>query len=505
MTAGAETATGRPDLPRRPRFRPVPRLLVISALIAIPLLVWWVASLPGGATYDTVYIWNQIQTGHWNNHHPAPYIAWLWLTSLGGHTLVTASLADVLVLAVALGWLVESVRRVATARWAYPVALGVVLALSIAPFLGPFSVMLWKDVPTTAALAFLAGVTLRLSTNDAVGRPLLIVLAASGLAVSLTRWNGVLTDIVVALVVLVTGPLRRRLIPAVLLIAAGGTGFAILTATPAVTPVAAAPAIDSAVQTLADLAQWSARDPQDLTAADWRVLRSAAPTIAWTWPGRHSCEVVDPTLYAERAAHADVTPRLAALSALWRRLARRDPAALLRFRLCRTHLAWLPWDNPKTQPIITVISGVTANSYGLHEQSPGWLRSVADQARSIDHERWVQAVFWRPAGWLVALLVLGLLAHLRDRRWRQLAGWLAAPLGTVISYAAFPSSQDARYTYAAVVVAQVGCAVYATTLLRRRTSVPAEMAIEAEPAPDAEPAAEAEPHQASGGASLKAQ
>lgn len=459
--------------PLRHRLRRVPRTLVVSALIAVPLLVWWVASLPGGVTYDTVYIWDQLQTGHWGNHHPAPYVAWLWLTSLGGHTLATASLADVLLLAASLGWLVESVRRVATAAWAHAVAFGVVVVLATAPLLGAFSVMLWKDVPTTAALVVLAGAALRLSVADAAGRSLVVVITAAGLVVALFRWNGVLTDIVVALVVLLTGAWRRRVLPAAVLAAVGAAGFGILTVIPAITPVAVAPAVDSAVQTLADLAQWTARDPQDLTDADWRVLRSAAPPVAWTWPGRHSCEVVDPTLYAERAAHADVTAELPALSGLWRKLVRRDPGALLRYRLCRTHLAWLPWDNPKTPPIITVVAGVPANGYGLHEQSPHWLRTVANDARVLDHQRWAQAVFWRPAGWLVALLVLGLLAHRRDRRWRQLAGWFAVPLGAVVSYAAFPASQDARYTYAAVVVAQVGCAVYLTALLRRRT-IPVE-------------------------------
>jgi len=455
------------DRPER-RIRPLlPRWLGVSAVIALPLLAWWVASLPGGVTYDTVYVWDQIQTGHWGNHHPAPYVAWLWLTSLGGHTLATASLADVLVLAASLGWLVDSVRRVATATRAYAVAFAVVLALAIAPLLGAFSVMLWKDVPATAALAVLAGIALRLSASDGISRRLLVVMTAAGLAVSLLRWNGVLTDAVIAVTVLLTGPLRRRLLPAAVLAAVGAAGFGIVTVIPSITPVAAAPKVDSAVQTLADLAQWSARDPQDLTEADWRVLRSAAPPIAWTWPGRHSCEVVDPTLYAERDAGADVTQQLSHLSSLWRRLVRRDPAALLRFRLCRTHLAWLPWDSPKSAPIITVVAGVPDNGYGLHEQSPRWLRSLADRARSLDHKRWVQAIFWRPAGWLVALLVLGLLAHRRDRRWRQFAGWFAVPLGAVVSYAAFPSSQDARYTYAAVVVAQLGCATYLATLLRR--------------------------------------
>src|SRR3954470_10157660 len=94
------------------------RFPLVFAVIWLPLLLWWIALLPGGISNDSLDSWTQIQTGHWTSHHPPPFTALFWLTSLGGTTPATTSLAETLLVACALAWFTTVVETVFQARGA---------------------------------------------------------------------------------------------------------------------------------------------------------------------------------------------------------------------------------------------------------------------------------------------------------------------------------------------------------------------------------------------------
>jgi hypothetical protein len=69
--------------------------------------------------------------------------------------------------------------------------------------------------------------------------------------------------------------------------------------------------------------------------------------------------------------------------------------------------------------------------------------------------------------WL--LLAAGLAIAVWRSRWRLVVATLAVPLAVVASYAASPPAQDARYTYAAVLICQMFVAAALASVLTSLT------------------------------------
>jgi hypothetical protein len=119
---------------------------------------------------------------------------------------------------------------------------------------------------------------------------------------------------------------------------------------------------------------------------------------------------------------------------------------------------------------------------GLHQLAPAPIRHAARTWAEVSNVRWVQVLFWRPAVWVLLSIAAGALAGLRGDRWRLLVALLAVPFGVLASYAAQPAAQDARYTYAATVTAQlvvVGyVAAWARDRWRQRAAMPPDTSAE---------------------------
>lgn len=412
---------------------------------------------------DSFSSWTQLSGGPWSNHHPPPFTALMWVTSLGGLTPDTVSLAQVLLVAVCLASLVLTLRRVLGAGHVVTVVAFLLVAL---PLLGPFATILWKDVPETALLLLMTSLVLRLPAEGPVPRRLLVALGTVALAVALLRWNGAATDVLVGVgLLLVRAPRPRRacLPVAGVLVAAGLGGFLVLTLIPAVLPVAPVDAVESSAQQLTDLAQFAARDPGGFRPQERQVLERVAPLAQWAWAGQRGCNSVNPTIYwliHDHGREGVAERNLPDLKRVWLQVSLRHPTALLYAQLCRAALAWRVYDGPKANRMLTVYPIVDGNSFGIHQQAPRWLRDPAVSLAEESNQRWVQNLAWRPAGWLLALLLVGAVAHLRDRQWRLLALVALVPVAVLLSFAVFPAAEDARYTYAAVVLCQLGVAAY---------------------------------------------
>src|SRR5438309_12112541 len=203
------------------------RLLVLTGVLWIPLLLWWFALLPGGMSYDSFNSWAQIKGQlHWASHHPPPFTAMFWLTSLGGTTPATASLARPLLMAFALAFFATAVGVALRSTRAVWICAGV---LALAPLVGPFAVTIWKDIPETAALLGLAGLlVLGWRHEGPLPRWWWAALAVTSLAVGLIRWNGGPTTVVAAVVLLLAFQGARRWTVSGTVAVAGMLGFACL-------------------------------------------------------------------------------------------------------------------------------------------------------------------------------------------------------------------------------------------------------------------------------------
>jgi len=442
------------------------RLVLLMAIIWLPMLVWWFALLPGGMSNDSLDQWSQIRSGHWTSHHPVADTAFVWLTSLGGLTPATTSFAQTLVVAAALGWFVYVVTNVIGGGRAVWVT---VVLLAVLPFAGVFAVTIWKDVPEAAALVVLSGLLLLAWRGE---EPLRggwwVALGSAALATGLLRWNGGVTTVLVAVVVLIALRGRRRWTVAVTTAAAGLVGFGVLLLIPHVAPVRPIQPVDSMAQELADLAQFARDTPQSFSYNDRQALVHVAPFRRWRFAG-HSCVSIDPITYRiiryeghEQALDANT----AAIQRAWRHLVRKEPGEFLHARACRASLAW-SFANPPRRNIVSVWPHVSANTLGLHQESPKPVRDAARAIADVSSWRWVQEMFWRPAVWVLLAVASASLAGLRGGRWRLLLLLLSVPLAALGSYAASPAAQDARYTYPATLICQLATVAYFSSWLAR--------------------------------------
>ena len=443
------------------------RFVALLAVIWAPMLLWWVALLPGGISNDTLDSWTQIKTGHWASHHPPPFTAFFWLTSLGGTTPATTSLVESLVVAASLAWFAMVLADVLRAGRAVYVAA---VALAVLPLVGPFSVIIWKDVPETAVLLVLTGLlVLGWRRSEPLGRGWWIAVAGSSFAAGLLRWNGGATTAVAGVVVAIALTGRRRWWVGAATAGFGLLGTGVLLLLPHVSGITPVQPVDSQAEQLADLAQFARNHPHSFTTFDRSVLGTIAPFSEWRSAG-YSCVTVDPvTYYMIRYEHLEtaLAAERTALSHLWRKMARKHPGELLHARLCRASLAWSLGDPPRRE-IPTVHAEVSPNDYGLHQLSPAPLRHAARRYAELSNDRWVQVLFWRPALWVLLTIAAAAFAGLRRGRWRLLLVVLAVPLGVLLSYAVEPAAQDARYTYAATVICQVATVAYVAGRFRRR-------------------------------------
>jgi hypothetical protein len=442
------------------------RFLALLAAIWAPLLVWWVALLPGGISNDTLDSWAQIQTGHWTSHHPPPFTAFFWLTSLGGTTPATTSFVETLLVAAALAFFAMVLAEVLHAgRSVFVVAF----ALGALPLVGPFSVTIWKDVPETAGLLVLAGLLVQgWHRGGALPRRWWVAVTACSLVVGLLRWNGGATLAVAGVVTVVALTGRWRWWAGLATAGGGLAGTGVLLLLPHLTAVTPVQPVDSQAEQLADLAQFARNTPHSFSPYDRAVLATIAPFSQWRSAG-YSCVTVDTvTYYMIRYEHLETALRAEgpALTHLWRKLAKKQPGELLHARVCRASLAWSLGDPPRRE-IPTVHPQVSPNDYGLHPLSPAPLRHAARRYAELSNDRWVQVLFWRPALWVLLTIAAAALAGLGAGRWRLLLLVLAVPLGVLISYVAEPAAQDARYTYAAVVMCQLATVGYLAGRFRR--------------------------------------
>ena len=443
-------------------------LVRTTGILALPLLLWWVALLPGGMSPDSFVSWGQVQGGPWSNHHPAPFTALMWLTSLGGLTPATVSLFQVLLVAGCLASLVVTLRRVFAVGHAVTAAA---VALILLPLLGPFATILWKDVPETALLLLLAALVLELPDDRSVSRRRLLAIAGVAFAIALLRWNGGLTDVVIGTGLLASRAWRLRLPVAAAFGAAGIAGFLVLSVIPDVFPVAPVNAVESSQQQLTELAQYVHGSSHALRPAERQVLERVAPLKEWSSAGSLGCYSVNPTIYdmiQNKGRDAIAEANISDLKAVWIHVSLRHPVALLRAHLCRSGLAWRLFLGPHALGILTVYPMVDKNSFGLHPQAPEWLRAHAVRYAKESNKKWLMNIAWLPAPWLLAAVLVGVAAHRRTSGRRTLTLTFLVPAAVLLSYAAFPAAEDARYTYAAVVVCQLSFVAYAAGFLSSR-------------------------------------
>jgi len=466
------------------------------------LLAWWIGQWPGLLSADSVRYLIHVTGGPWTADHSVLYDAAVLASLKLTRNVALLTLIQTTVAAAIIAYAVASLRAVGVAgRWA---AIGGCL-LPLLPGFGAFVTTVWKDVPFALCEVLIVATTLRLFANRsattayrAVPRRLLVALGAELLGLTLFRNDGFLLVLVIAVVLAVA-------LKGVRIVVLGLSALAILLSFGAQALVYPAVGVKPANSSLsyglfdADIALAYAQAPRTFTAADRALMRKVAPLTSWA--SADNCYNSDLLFRSKGFSLAAADQYHQELFALWGRVLKRTPIAVVKGRLCRGSVAWSVLPPPPDKARFgEVVARVPSTLYGAPSlQIPADIRanvqpqplneSLGRLAYSVKVEtggRGYQWLLWRGSTWCyVAYLVL-LVAALRLRRWDLLAVG-AASLANQLTVLAANPAQLYRY-----MVGPIFLGILLVPLLALRRPPPAGASADAQDAAHGQDAARAQ-------------
>jgi hypothetical protein len=425
--------------------------VLATALVWLPMLVWYAAFRPGLMSSDSITVYDYAVHGGWVDYHAPAYIAGMWLstTLTGSPSLLT--LAQSLLLAAAIVAVARSLLRLGVHRYA---VYGATAVVALLPTVGAFSISLWKDVPYAAAFLFISARVIDLTRArllddlDAARSATWSICCWSCLAVAM-RQNGVLLVSGLTVVLWIISKAQRRQMVAVLVIP-----IALLLVLKAVVypvmGVASSGAQPPLELQLHDIADATAREPEIFTDSDRAFLDTMAPfdvwagsyagfgcwSASWQWDKRFD--------WSKLEGHA------ARLVSLWLKVVRERPAMVMRNRVCIGSIAFRP-DNEGL--LYTVSRGIYGNSDGLRTVPiSGTLHDRAVSVLDRLDENDVQSWAWRAPGWVYLADIVFIAVALRRRRSILLLPLLPLAMLQLAVFVVNPA-QDARYMFPALMLA----------------------------------------------------
>lgn len=258
-----------------PNRRIVTRTTLLGALTALPLLLWWVGWAPAIMSSDSIDQWNQATSFEFFTSHPITHTASLWLISIVWESPAAVTLLQVVATAALLSLVARRLVQLGVTMW---LAVGAVWVVSLLPMTGAMTVTLWKDVPFSLAMLWVATELLLMATDrtrfwGGWWGPVRLGVAL-GLVWAL-RANGRLTA-VAFLIVLAIGFRRQWRSVAVAAAGTAAVGVVLPIALVTVLPVTSSE-IEPAQVFMPDVAAVVVNDPSDLSSDDRSLVLAVAP------------------------------------------------------------------------------------------------------------------------------------------------------------------------------------------------------------------------------------
>jgi hypothetical protein len=264
-----------------------PFLLTINIFISG---FWLFSGWPGSFTGDSVMVLDQIKTGYLNDWHPIPYTLYYSVITLGGNLLALGSLIQIILLNFAVILLIRNVTR---RSLNFAIVLNTLLLVT--PYLGPYSITAWKDVPyLTFTILGIAELINRLSRGGGKSSKTLCIFYLT-LGATM-RHDGPLTLLVSTLLLVCISyflseksskkPNKRRLeIKSIskTLAWAALIAFAVQFVTPTMLNAKPKEAAMVSMAFLRDLAHVSKNDADFLDADEYNLIRSFSDETSWSF------------------------------------------------------------------------------------------------------------------------------------------------------------------------------------------------------------------------------
>jgi len=380
-------------------------------LAVLPLFVWWLGWFPGFLSLDSVDQLTQVETGEYENDHPAAHTLTLWLITRVWDNPGAISLVQIVLLALVLALVCK---RTIELGVPLPLAVGAAWLVSLLPAVGPTAITLWKDVAFAIAFLWVLAELLALAAQHTDywakwSNPIRLATALS--LVWLFRHNGILTALGVMAVV--AWAFRRDLkgvaitMVSLLAIVAFVQGPVLwLFSVDRGQPVAAEVLIPVVASSFF-------HEPGNFSQDERELLASIAPLDVWR--DSYDCDSANPLLFDPQMNIDTIRADPAPFFRLGLRTTFRDPDTSLGLLWCRSSFLFQPG-----QPTSTYLERppfkIHENDLGI-ARDPVWSAAYEftfDIFAATESRSWLWLT-WRPAvvTWLT-IATFGLLAWRRQ-------------------------------------------------------------------------------------------
>jgi hypothetical protein len=414
---------------------------------ALPMAIIWgiylLAFFPGMMSADSMVQWEQILTGHFNDHHPIIHTLLIWLLTRITLSPAVIAVTQIIALSLVAGAWLAFFERVGIKKWIIWI---VALLFAVSPVNGTMINTLWKDIPYSIAVM---GLTLILalavfSNGGWIHRYQKAAIFGIVLAlVLLLRHDGFPVGIGTLLVCVIFYPrewkswLLSGLICATLYFSVHGPLYKLLKVEK--TTLAAEQSLS-----IIDIAAYSLQGSE----ADQLISSFELSTTTW------SCDIWSSLGPDWRLT--DLNQSIPVYQAAIN-LSEHIPALLLYDYRCSRSLEWVIWD--PTQLVrntshVEVL--VDPNPYGIKPDSkiPGLRDWISDWVITTSYDTSLNWFVWRPPLFLYLQLLITAVLILRNRNIRY--SLLSLPvLLQSITFSLILAMPNFRYHYAVYLIALI--------------------------------------------------
>jgi hypothetical protein len=311
------------------------RVTLLASLSGLPLLAWWLGWFPGFVSFDVIAQLEQAASNSYFNQHPAIHtllldVSWNLLGSPGYLGLVQVGVLTLLLVVIA-----RRLVRIGVSFW---LAVGAVWFVAALPAVGATTVALWKDIPFSLGFLWVFAELLLLAHEGTAAWARRWTPLRMGLALAvmwLFRHNGFLT--VVPVLVVLGFVVRRRLIPAVAmlavcLLAVSGLLYRILGVN--------TEAIEPAGVFIADVAAVVINQPEVFDELDLAYIERIAPLEVWR--AAYQCDNSTPLVTHPQFHEEIVTGDPAGFRRVIWKAVTRAPTVIAGHRICVGSFLFVP-------------------------------------------------------------------------------------------------------------------------------------------------------------------
>ena len=410
-------------------------------------LLYMLAYYPGVMTLDSFVQWRQMENFRFDDWHPAFSTLFNWLITRIDNSPAAIAVADSLMFSLVFASMTAYLKRLGLDR---RVLFTIAVLFIMNPVNGIMAVTIWKDIPYSISLLWLTLLAMKIVYSCGGwmdSRRNRAVLSASLAFAALIRHNGIapvmlmavvlfilyrrqrknavlVTLTVMSIVVLVKGPVYRAL--------EVGPGCAYQTM---VNPIMQVGGIISGGGTL--------------TEEERRVVTNVLPIEKW----KEGYSVYSEVKLASVAGfNMDYfRTNKADFMRAWAGMALRNPGMALKAYLHRTAIIWRIISPPENR-VYTNYAQVEPNSMGFETES-----KIPAVKGLLDYLLWKSNtgmflwIAWKPATYLLLILVFGIVAVVKNgRKWLLI---LTPVIGNTLGLMLVTTSDQSRYYYATMIIA----------------------------------------------------